>query len=1199
MSSLLPLGHPTRIHLGFGLAAALLPSFLVLLLAPAPARAQHYVTRTYTEQQGLPSSTVYGVSQDELGRIWFLTRAGLTTYDGSAWSMPLAGAEARRWQYLELALDRRGDAWLAAGFPSFSLIRLHDGRAIPVPPPDDPPAPSGFGIRTLRLAVIQEAAGPRVVVSSREHGLWRWDGRSWHRFTRKEGLPGDHVTALAAQGRRCLVGTESGLAELVGDRIVPRPELLADAPSRHVLALATEPATGGPRTWVVGPDWVGWIHDGAFELAGRALDIALETPEDLPVAEPDGAGGLYFGGAVGLYHLDGRTGEVESLGRDNGLVGDGATGLLLDREGNLWVTTLRGVSKVAHREIVSWNASQGLFDDEVTAILPAAGESDGGATDSMVLGHQHGLTFFHHGPVRTVDLSRPELPEMRTGRVFDLERAAGGLWIAAARHGLARIGPGGRVRWFDRTVAPQVSVTAVRRDASGRLWVGTDEGVAVIDDPGAVARGAAPSVRPVRDGPLAGVGVRRIQRGGDGTLYFGTFGHGTVALRDGTWRQWTSDEPSPANDTYAAARRGDRLWIGTGAGLLEATGDGHLERPAEPELRIERPVYLLLTDAEGRLWIGTDYGLFRWDGAHRVHFTGADGLAGNELNRAAGVVDERGRVWVGTDRGLTRFDVRLEPRRPPPPPRPRLLAVEVDGVPSPLGEEARKPIRVGPRERNVLFRVSAPSFVDEDRVHYRTRLEGLDDGWTETTGGTRWESRYRSLPSGTYRFLVEARSDASDWSATVRSPRVRVVPPVWRRWWFLVLVLGVVAAVAYGISRELGQRRYARTLEQEVERRSAALVRSQKLESLGVLAGGIAHDFNNILTVILGYLSLVRTSPDLSPGDAEQLGRAEHALGRAEELTARLLTFARGGAPVTGPVAVGELVRESCEFAARGSNVVFHFDLPRDLWSIEADAGQLSQVLSNLTLNAVQAMPAGGTVSVQAENADLRPGRVAELEPELAPGRYVHLVVEDDGPGIEAADLPRIFDPFFTTKQHGSGLGLATAYSIVKSHGGAMSVESEPGAGTRFDLYLPASSAAPRVVRPDAGATVRPGAGRVLVMDDEAPVRSVLGAMLGRLGYDVEVAERGEEAVERWRQARAEGRPFDLTILDLTVPGGMGGVETMECLRALDPEVVGVATSGYAHDPVLSSPEAYGFRAVLPKPFQLATLSDVLRKLRP
>ena len=716
----------------------------------------------------------------------------------------------------------------------------------------------------------------------------------------------------------------------------------------------------------------------------------------------------------------------------------------------------------------------------------------------------------------------------------------------------------------------------------------------MIDHPEAVARGATPSLRPLTDGPLVGVGVRRIQRSADGTLYFGTFGQGTVALRDGRWRRWTSGEPSPANDTYAVTRQGEHLWVGSGAGLFEATDDGRLVRPAAPELRIDRPVYLLLTDIEDRLWIGTDFGLFRWDGSRRVHFTGADGLAGNELNRAAGSVDERGRIWVGTDRGLTRIDVRIE-RGAPPPPRPRVLAVEVDGIPRPLDEAAAGPLRVGPAERSVLFRVSAPSFVDEDRVRYRTRLEGFDDDWIETTGGTRWVSRYRALPSGTYRFLVQARSDTSEWSETVRSPEIRVVPPIWRRSWFLVLVVALAAVVAYGISRQVAQQRYAHTLEREVERRTAELVRSQKLESLGVLAGGIAHDFNNILTVILGYISLVRSSSTLDPADAEQLGQAERGLRRAEELTTRLLTFARGGAPVTGPVAVAELVRESCEFAARGSNVVFQFELPGNLWSIEADAGQLSQVLSNLTLNAVQAMPTGGTVSVRAENAAVRSGRGGE--PELEPGRYVHLVVEDDGPGIEAADLSRIFDPFFTTKENGTGLGLATAYSIVKSHGGTMTVESRPGAGARFDLYLPASSAEASTVSPDAAGVVRSGAGRILVMDDEASVRKVLGAMLGHLGYVAEVADKGEVALEHWQRARAAGEPFDLVILDLTVPGGMGGVETMERLRALDPEVVGVATSGYAHDPVLSSPEAFGFRAVLPKPFQLATLSDVLGRL--
>ncbi len=1162
---------------------------LLLVSTAHPGRAQHYVTRTYTEQQGLPSSTVYGVEQDAHGRVWFLTRAGVTIYDGTIWSPPEAEELSRNWQFTEMTLDARGDAWLAAGFPSFSLVRLHDGKATEIPPPADPPPPSGFGFDGYRLAVVDGPTGPQAIVGSDRSGLLLWDGQAWRRYTREEGLPSDQVTALAERGKRCLVGTADGLAELVDGKVVPRPELLASAPSRRVLALAVEvDPDHDVRTWVVGPDWLGWIQGGRFELVRRDLDLALETPFDQPVAEPDGLGGLYFGSTLSLYHLDGRTGEVEPLGRENGLAGEGATDLMLDREGNLWVTTLRGVSRVAHREVVSWRAAQGLFGDEVTAILL----DEDGEGDGMVLGHQEGLTFFDHGSMRTLDLSRRELPELRTGRVFDLEHAGGGLWAAAARYGVAWIGTGGKVRWLDRAFDAAASFTAVCRDAAGRLWVGSDQGVSVIDHPEVVRRGGTPEPRPIRDGPLAGVGVRRIQRDPGGTLYFATFGRGLVAYRDGKWSRWANDDSEPSNDVYGAVRQGGRLWVGTAIGLLVATDDGRLERPPEPALKIERPVYLLLTDTGGRLWIGTDYGIFRWDRRHAVHFTGADGLAGNEVNRAAGAADRQGRVWIGTDSGLTRFDARVEPDRVPPP-RPTLLEVEVDGAPRPLPASSTEPIVVGPGERNLVFRLSAPSFLDEDRVHYRTRLDGFDDDWVETTGGTRMASRYRALPSGTYRLLVQARSDASGWSATMQSPAIRVVPPVWRRGWFLALAVALVAALAYGVSREIAQRRYAHTLEREVERRTAELVRSQKLESLGVLAGGIAHDFNNILTVVAGYVSLVRTSPDLSPADAEQLGQAERALGRAKELTGRLLTFARGGAPVTGPVAVAELVRESVEFAARGSTVVCRFDLPTGLWSIEADAGQLSQVLSNLTLNAVQALSSGGTVTVRADNLELRSRRGVEL----AAGRYVHLVITDDGPGIEPDDLPRIFDPFFTTKKNGSGLGLATAYSIIKSHGGTVTVDSWPNGGARFDLYLPASAEEAVPAPESEGNGPRPGSGRILVMDDEAPVRSVLGAMLSHLGYDASVTERGEEAVERWQQARAAGEPFDVVILDLTVPGGMGGVETIGHLRAVDPQVVCVATSGYAHDPVLSSPEDFGFRAVLPKPFQLATLSDVLGSL--
>ncbi len=378
----------------------------------------------------------------------------------------------------------------------------------------------------------------------------------------------------------------------------------------------------------------------------------------------------------------------------------------------------------------------------------------------------------------------------------------------------------------------------------------------------------------------------------------------------------------------------------------------------------------------------------------------------------------------------------------------------------------------------------------------------------------------------------------------------------------------------------------------EKQRMSEELLKTSKLESLGILAGGIAHDFNNILTAILGNVSLARVSVETGHEISAFLGNAEKAVDRAKNLTEQLLTFAKGGAPVKKTASVAELVRETADFVLRGSNVRAVFECPPDLWPADVDTSQVSRVIENLVINAMQAMPEGGCVELRMENLMLA-GATALPLPH---GSYVHLAIRDHGIGIQPQHLPKIFDPFFTTKQKGSGLGLATTYSIVKKHDGHITVESVLGQGATFHVYLPASL---KTIAAASEVKAKPvsGQGRILVMDDEAPIRTLLKLMIAELGYEAEAVMDGSEAIQSYCAAKEAGQPFAAVIMDLTIPGGMGGGETLQKLLAIDPGIAAILSSGYSNDPVMANYRKHGFLGMIAKPYRIEDLSHVLHEV--
>jgi PAS domain S-box-containing protein len=381
----------------------------------------------------------------------------------------------------------------------------------------------------------------------------------------------------------------------------------------------------------------------------------------------------------------------------------------------------------------------------------------------------------------------------------------------------------------------------------------------------------------------------------------------------------------------------------------------------------------------------------------------------------------------------------------------------------------------------------------------------------------------------------------------------------------------------------------------ERKRTEQALQNVQKLESLGTLAGGIAHDFNNMLCSVFGNIDLAREllSSRNFPEVGATLSNATKSLDMLRSLTSQLLTFSKGGAPCLRITALAPLIENSCVLALSGSSAQYRFDIASDLAACECDKNQITQVLTNIAINAKQAMPSGGEIIIAAKNTTLHPNQYVGLPDG---GIVVEISITDHGVGIPHDKIKNIFDPFFTTKQNGHGLGLSTAFSIIKRHHGTIEVESIPGSGSTFRVFLPVAAGAALPISEEKPETYE-GNGPVLVMDDDPFIRNIYRMMLELMGHTVIEAISGDKAIRLFKEAISDNRPFVVTILDLTIKEGKGGNETLSEIRKIQPDALVVVASGYADDPILANPMGNGFDDSLSKPFLREDLIKVFVRL--
>lgn len=1273
----------------------ILTVILLLSILHVPSLSQYYLIDTYDLESGLPSSSVYDVEQDTSQELWFATRTGITLYDGYTWENYPLIKNSSNLIVQKLEYDANDILWALANRPNLTIayfngavwVNLNTTPSLEV---------------TSKITSFKIYSGPNVnrfFAGTEGAGLYVCDNKKWTRFTTDNGLPDNRVNSIAKYENRILIATMGGLCEFKDGNIIQEWSVDQKLHDREVLGLYYDKNLN--RLWISIEDNIGYLENNQYVNVTYNPGYCKNKSQYCWFKlQPDAYQGLYYGNPHIVYYYDNYLKKNIKLGIRNGLITEGLTSVKIDKEKNIWITSLRGISKISSMRFSNFTREHGLLQSEVTAIVEVE-------PNCYVFGHNTGLTIYKDGVMKPIAFDGYDNLVDTQKRVLDMVVDDNkNIWFVAGKIGLGKLDLNGNIEWFQiKNNTMEGEYTSIVINPEGEIIVSVWDRLYFLRD-GVLHEDKNFPWKEVK------TYIRKLVPAKDGSIYILSPMKGYIKYDGHSIVHIAKSTNTNENSVYSVYDNyKDMVLVGTLDGLYYTQGDS-IVRFERYGFMIDRPVYTILKDKVNRLWFGTSNGVIRWDGVSSTEYTIDEGFVGKELNRSACITDHKGNLWFGTDRGVAYYREFFEQTEENTiPPKVELNVADINGKYYDLTND----IVLDYHQNSITFIIKIISFYDEKNITCQVKLEGIDEEWTDLDAENNRSVKYVHLPPGSYRFHVRAKNSYNLWSPTIQSGKIRIQEPFWSTWWFYFISIAFSILVSYLMFRLISSRRYNRKLSNEVNERTrqlqlsesryrqmfennrsimfildpesgdiidanpsacdfyactheqltnlnytnlclnkekdvfaefpvsaetefinfstrhrlfsgeekdveifanrllleedlklylivhditekkkmeSELQKANQLESIGILAGGLAHDFNNILTAIMGYVSLARMKAKDNSKVVDTLQKTMEACYRAKDLTHQLLIFSKGGIPSKRLTSIQNFIKESTQFILRGTNVSCEFKIPDDLWNVEVDVGQINQVLNNIVINAIQAMPNGGKITISSENCVIDKRSLLPLKF----GNYVKIKVDDQGVGISNKDIVKVFNPYFTTKETGNGLGLTISHSIINKHGGYITLESSQHKGTSFIIYLPAlpGKKVPLVQKSDI---IQKGEGRILVMDDHEDIRDVAHDMLIKLGYQVECAVHGEEAIQKYQEALDNKKPFDAVIIDLTVQGGMGGFETIQKLLEIDPQVKAIVSSGYSNDPIMANFRNYGFRSIISKPYNIKDLSSVLHDL--
>ncbi len=997
--------------------------------------AQSFYSAYYTEENGLPSSTVYDIAQDKNGIMWFVTRNGVASFDTYEWNKFLFPNNFNPDNYNYLSIDSNNTVWVSSRLDSISILSLKNGKwkALPTAPGN-----ANKNIFVTSFEMLKGGNNPEFAVGTKSTGLFLFSDGKWKNLTSAGKFDFSSISALNYSHDSLYILTSHNLYVLQKNTPVKIFETAPGNMHDTLINMDIEYTDEGKKFWVLRSNSVGYILNGTYHLIKGNIPIRFSSEYRRTSIKAGYFNKLIFASRFSIFECNKDGSEFRELKKTNGLIDDGANAIFIDRENILWFASDRGLSKLPSQRFSNYDKEQGLLSDEVTAIV----ERNNG---EMIFGHEKGFSIMRNQSIKHIQFQNDSLRPVNS-RVQDLAvDKFGNVWFAASDKGFGYISKDDKIHLLKNNLLslPAISLNI---DSSGnilllsRFHLYTYKHGKGIKDISPHLKGLFPA-------------FRKIFISADNASYIVTTQTGVLyQTPKKKWLAIQSKDNEPANNDYSILPGyNGKLLIGAINGLFYAKGDSILKYN-ENGLSISDPIYFILKDKNKNLWFGTDDGVIRWNGNYQRRYGVKEGLKGLETNRDAGMVSSDGNIWIGTNMGASRYNSMYDSDSIPAP-IVLISSMDADG----RSLNLTSPVTLNSDQNNFLFYIKIISFYDENNNVFKAKLENFDKIWSKNINAKSRFIRYTNVHPGTYNLLVKGRNSLEVWSQPVKSPVITVLPYFYERWWFYLLVISFVLFTGYIIVTYIDKGKYARNLEKEVNKRTKELKRSEEmLLSLNAdkdkFFSLIAHDLRRPFHGFLGFSQILSENiEELSKEEIIDIAKRLHtSANNIFNLLENLLQWAR---IQTGRI---EINKESFDFydllnfviallSDNASRKGISFDSAVSPGSLViADRNMINSVVQNILSNSIKFTRENGTIKIFSNDYI----------------DFYEFGIKDSGIGMTEDELKKLFriDVNFTNPgtngEEGTGLGLILSREWIELNNGTIRVESRPGEGTTVYFTL-------------------------------------------------------------------------------------------------------------------------------------------------